>query len=134
MRFQSAVPNRHGRYPGIFALANGLARDRLLTPEDHQRWRGANDRMNAAYAHPTQTDPQCYDPQLHPHAAAWFKTEPAADLIAQTRFYCDLLDRYDVPWVELRTTRPGRIHFEDDVQVVTTPWLYPDDWFFRPTG
>ncbi|WP_164488335.1 MULTISPECIES: hypothetical protein [unclassified Plantibacter] len=39
VRFQSAVPNRQGRYPGVFAMANGLhASGRLsekrLTYED----------------------------------------------------------------------------------------------------
>lgn len=92
MRFQSATPNRRGRYPGVFALANGLAEEGLLAAADRQLWRQANDRV--------------------------------------TGFYLDLLDRYDVPWVELRTSAPGPIHYEDRVQVVTTPWAYPEDWPF----
>lgn len=59
---------------------------------------------------------------------AWFKLEGGGHLIELTGFY--LLDRYDVPWVELRTSAPGRIHYEDRVQVVTTPWAYPEDWPF----
>ncbi len=42
----------------------------------------------------------------------------------------ELLDRYDVRWVELRTNTPGRITYEDDVQVVAVPFSYPDDWPF----
>jgi len=35
--------------------------------------------------------------------------------------YLDLLDRYQVGWIERRSDNPGRIRYEDDVQVVVTP-------------
>jgi len=33
-----------------------------------------------------------------------------------------------VPWTELRTRTPGRITYEDDVQVVAVPYTYDADW------
>lgn len=39
VRFQSAVPNRRGAFPGVFALANGLAGDGRLSAEDLRLWR-----------------------------------------------------------------------------------------------
>jgi hypothetical protein len=44
--------------------------------------------------------------------------------------YLDLLDHYGVRWGELRTSSPGRIVYEDDVQVVTVPYRHPDKWPF----
>ncbi len=79
-RFQSAVPNRHGRFPGLFALANGLREQRRLSP------------------------------------------------------YLALLDRYDVAWVELRTTSPGRVTYADDVQIVAVPLTYPEHWPFSTSA
>lgn len=127
IRFQSAVPNRHGRYPGVFAMANGLARSGLLGPADGERLRAANAWMEIAYPDPTTITPDCYDPHANPGARAWFKGA-ASDLLEATRGYLSLLDRSGVGWVELRTAHPGRIVHEDAVQVVAVPYTYPDDW------
>ncbi len=132
VRFQSAVPNRRGRFPGVFALANGLASEGALSPADATWLREANDRANAAYADPTTVVPECYDANIHPGAAAWFRSS-ATDLLELTSSYLALLDRYDIPWVQLRTARPGRIVYADDVQVVAVPLAYPDDWPFATT-
>lgn len=117
VRFQSAVPNRHGRHPGVFAMANGLGMDRMLTPEDQLWLRAANDAANAAYVDPSAVAPDCYDATANPGARSWFKTD-AATLLGMTRDYLALLDRYGIAWVELRTSQPGRIVYEDGVQVV----------------
>lgn len=68
---------------------------------------------------------------INPGARAWFK-ESAVDLIEFTQTYLRLLDLHDIPWVELRTSRPGRITYEDDVQLVAVPLRYPEDWPFDP--
>lgn len=47
VRFQSAVPNRHGRFPGVFALTNGLGRGGVLSPQDHNWWVAENARADA---------------------------------------------------------------------------------------
>lgn len=127
VRHQSIVPNRSGRFPGVFALVNGLSKAALLTPEDAGWVRSSNQRANAAYADPTSSVADCYDPIVNPGARSWFRSS-ARDLLGLTRGYLDLLDRYEVRWVELRTSTPGRITYEDDVQVVAIPYAYPDAW------
>ena len=131
-RFQSAVPNRHGRFPGVFAMANGLAREGLLTPADHAWWAAENDRGDQLYPDPSTVDPACYDRTLNPGARAWFK-DTATELIAVTAEFLALLDRYGVRWVELRTASPGRITYEDGVQVVAVPHEHAADWPFPST-
>jgi len=135
IRFQSAVPNRHGRFPGVFALANGLAWDGVLSPEDHAWWVAKNARGDALYTDPTSVDPTVYDRTINPGARSWFKVT-AHELLSITSDYLRLLDRYGIPWVELRTASPGRRVYEDEVQVVAAPYTYVEDWRLggtRPT-
>ena len=127
VRFQSVVPNRRGRFPGVFALANGLARTGLLTQQDATWHRAANDRGNAMHTDPTTVTPDCYDPVLHPGARAWFRAS-ATELLDMAKDYLDLLDRYGVGWVELRTASPGRITYEDTVQCIAVPQTFAEDW------
>lgn len=122
LRFQSAVPNRRDRYPGVFAMANGLAHEGLLGPEDWTWWRAMNDRTNALYPDPEVVSPGTHEPDANPGARSWFKVGCRPVLLETTREYLDLLDRYRVPWHELRTSRPGRIVYEDPDQVVAVPY------------
>lgn len=133
IRFQSAVPNRHGRYPDVFAMANGLAAAGMLAANDLAWLRTANDNANRAYPDPTAVTPGCYDPAVNPGARSWFKIDAVA-LIALTRDYLALLDRAGIAWVELRTSSPGRIVHEDEVQVVAVPYVHPGDWPFPGNG
>lgn len=131
IRYQSAVPNRHGRFPGVFAMANGL-RDAGLLGEDDEQWlQSANNNATAAYADPTTVVPECYDAGLNPGARSWFKSE-STQLLDMTSAYLDLLDRRNVPWMALRTRSPGRLVYEDAVQVVAVPHTCPDHWPFQP--
>jgi hypothetical protein len=132
IRYQSAVPNRHGRFPGVFALANGLRDDGRLDATEAQWLRAANDHANATYVDPTTVAPDCYDPVLNRGARSWF-TSTAAELLEMTAPFLALLDRHDVPWAELRTRSPGRIVYEDAVQIVAVPQVYPADWPFTPS-
>ncbi|HEY0215401.1 MAG TPA: hypothetical protein VGC57_03295 [Cellulomonas sp.] len=129
IRFQSVVPNRHGRFPGVFALANGLAQAHRLSEEDVRWWRSANDRATAAYPDPERVAPGCYDPHRNPGARSWFRAD-ALDLLEMAREYLGLLDRYGVGWSELRTRTPGRVVYQDAVQVVAVPPTFEDDWPF----
>lgn len=104
VRFQSPAPNRHGRHPGVFALANGLRDAGRLSHDDVAWLRDANARR-------------------------WFRTS-ALHLLLLCEPYLALLDRYEVAWMEVRTTTPGRITDEDDVQVIAVPQAYPGDWPF----
>ncbi|WP_457964671.1 hypothetical protein M1E17_00485 [Arthrobacter sp. D1-29] len=121
VRYQASAPNARGRYPGIFALANGLARGGRLSGEDWASWRAANDHYDAAYTDPSTVDRSVYDPHINPSAQSWFKGS-AAHLLEGVAFYTDLLGRYDVGWQVLYSANPGKILYEDDVQVVVAPY------------
>ena len=67
VRYQASVPNGRGSYPGIFALANGLAKDGKLSSQDWASWRSANDHYNAAYTDPLTVD----GVDLRPYGQPW---------------------------------------------------------------
>jgi hypothetical protein len=121
VRYQASVPNGRGSYPGIFALANGLAKDGKLSSQDWDSWRSANDYYDAAYTDPSTVDRSIYDRAINPGAQSWFKCS-AAHLLTGVEFYTDLLTRYDVRWQVLYSDDPGRVLYEDDVQIVVAPY------------
>ncbi len=117
VRFQAAVPNRRGRYAGVFGLFNGLAREGVLT-EEQERFRQTNNAWYYAnYTNPSSVDPSVYDREIHPTAAAWFKSS-AVHLIDRLDGYLAILDDHGVGWVRLESADPGRIIYEDADQVV----------------
>ncbi|MGW4158217.1 hypothetical protein [Streptomyces sp. NPDC004788] len=121
IRFQGTTRSPRGHFPGVFALANGLAREGLLSAEEHRFWRAANDWYDAAYPDPSATDPTVYDPELHPGAVAWFKAT-ARHLLDRVPGYLDLLAAHGVACVRVESSDPGRVVYEDEVQVVAVPW------------
>ncbi|MFJ7996943.1 hypothetical protein ACIQ7D_07250 [Streptomyces sp. NPDC096310] len=122
IRFQSTTRSPRGHFPGVFALANGLARSGALTEEQWRFWRAGNDWYDANYPDPSTVAPLVYDTELHPGAVAWFKTSPeAAELIARLDGYLQLLTAHGIAWQELRSTDPGRVVYEDAYQVVVVP-------------
>jgi hypothetical protein len=120
VRFEATAPNSRGMRSGVFALANRLASTGLFTPADAAWHRAANTRADLLYRNPSFETPGCYDRTVNPGARAWFRSS-AAELLTMTRGYLELLDRYGVGWVEVRTDDPGRITHSDDVQVVAVP-------------
>ncbi|MEV8399579.1 hypothetical protein [Streptomyces niveus] len=121
VRFQSPTRSPRGHFPGIFALANGLARDGRLTPEQWRFWRTNNDWYDAAYPDPTKVDPSVYDHAVNPGAASWFKST-ADELLTRVPGYLDLLAAHDVACVRLHSAVvPGRVVYEDTTQVVVVP-------------
>ncbi|MFF8837397.1 hypothetical protein [Streptomyces sp. NPDC015130] len=120
VRFQATVRGPRGNFPGIFALANGLAREGRLSEQEYAFWRTNNDWYDTHYPDPSSTDPHVYDHELHPGAAAWFKTT-AAHLIDRVAGYLDLLAAHGVECERIESSAPGRIIYEDDVQVVVVP-------------
>ena len=120
VRFHAVSANARGTFPGVFALANGLASDGLLNDVDAAWLRRANDAGNDAYANPAATYPDVYDRALNPAAAAWFRVS-ATHLTHMVEGYLDLLARYGVAWAESRSDDPGRVIYSDDVQVVVVP-------------
>lgn len=120
VRYQSAEPNARGTQPGIFALANGLARTGELCDADLAWWRASNDALELVYIDPATVDPLIFDRAVHPRVSCWFK-EGSAHLLGAVAGYTTLLDRYAVPWVRLRAEDPGVVLYEDDDQVVVAP-------------
>ncbi|WP_020521487.1 hypothetical protein [Catelliglobosispora koreensis] len=117
IRFEATEANEHGRRVGIFGLANGLARSGKLSAEDWKWWRANNDWLDAAYADPGKVDATLFDKSVNPHVTCWFK-DSAGHLLERVPGYLALLDRYDVAWVEVRSSDPGVVLYEDDVQIV----------------
>ncbi len=120
IRFQAAVPNERGTYPGVFALTNGLAKSGALSDEDELWWRASNDWGNASYVDPSSVVPAAFDRDLNPGASSWFKIS-AVELVEYTRGYVSLLKRYDVHVAEVLSADPGTLVYEDDVQIVAVP-------------
>ncbi|MFJ8648861.1 hypothetical protein ACIRNI_22400 [Streptomyces sp. NPDC093546] len=121
VRFQGTSRGQRGHFPGVFALANGLAREGRLSEEEYRFWRAGNDWYDAAYPDPSATDPTVYDPDVNPGAVAWFKTT-AVHLVDRVSGYLDLLAAHGVACERVESSSPGRIVYEDDVQVVVVPW------------
>lgn len=120
LRYESATPDAHGLHPGVFMLANKLARTGQLTTTDWKWWRTNNDWLDAAYVNPATVDPSLFDKTKNPVVSCWFK-EGATHLLDRVPGYLDLLDRYGIGWAERRTSNPGTVLYEDDVQVLTRP-------------
>ena len=120
VRYEASKPNGRGLHPGIFALANGLAKDGRLSAEDWASWRSANDLSDAAYADPSTVDRSVYDRAINPSAQSWFR-RTATHLLTGVEFYTDLQHRYGVGWRVLYSNDPGRVLYEDDVQIGVAP-------------
>lgn len=121
IRYQASVPNHRGIYPGVFGLANVLAHKGKLNDTEWATWRSGNDWFNEAYPDPTKLNPDVYDPQVNPRAAAWFKGT-ATHLLERVDPYLELLKRHDVQVVRLISDDPGKIIYEDSVQIVVVPY------------
>ncbi|MCP3804834.1 hypothetical protein NLX83_36765 [Allokutzneria sp. A3M-2-11 16] len=117
LRYESPSPNARGAHTGVFGLANGLARAGTLSPDDWAWWRANNDWFDEAYPDPGKADPTLFDKSVHPVTACWFKPT-ATHLLERVPGYLALLDRYGVACVERTSTAPGRVLYEDDVQIV----------------
>lgn len=111
-------------------MTNGLRDHGLLDQADEEWVRRQNAHGNLAYTDPSTVVADCFDPVLNPGARSWFKDD-ASELLQMSHRYTRLLDKYEVPWVELRTQRPGRIVYEDAVQVVAVPYGHEEHWPLR---
>ncbi|OXY90602.1 hypothetical protein [Streptomyces sp. 2R] len=120
IRFQSPYRNRRGYFTGVFGLINTLAREGRLTAEQEAFRRSNNSWYNAAYTDPSTVDPTVYDHEINPGAAAWFKPT-ATHLLERVPGYLQVLTAHGVECQLVRSADPGRVIYEDDVQVVVVP-------------
>ncbi|QNE78922.1 hypothetical protein F0344_33900 [Streptomyces finlayi] len=126
IRFQAVAPNERGHFTGVFGLVNNLGRSgRLSAAEEHFRLL-ANKWFDEAYPDPSTVDPTVYDPAVNPGAAAWFK-ETATHLLERVDGYLDVLRTHGIACETLRSAAPGRVVYEDDVQIVVVPHLRSAD-------
>ncbi|MET9496189.1 hypothetical protein [Streptomyces sp. NPDC006552] len=120
VRYQAAAPDEHGRFKGLFGLVNNLGRAGRLSPEQERFRRENNAWYDGAYTDPSTVDPAVYDPAVHPGAAAWFKPS-ATHLFERIHGYLEILDAHGVRWTRVASADPGRVVYEDDVQIVVVP-------------
>ena len=123
LRFQSPHRNDRGRFTGVFGLVNNLARQGRLSEEQEAFRRLNNKWYDAAYTDPSTVDPTVYDDEVNPGAAAWFKPS-ATHLLARVPGYLEILSAHGVDCQVLRSTDPGRVVYEDDVQIVVVPYAH----------
>ncbi|ANJ08209.1 hypothetical protein [Streptomyces parvulus] len=121
VRFQSPHRNSRGHFTGLFGLVNNLARAGRLSDEQEAFRRSNNTWYDAAYTDPSTVDPTVYDDEINPGAAAWFKPS-AAHLLARVPGYLEILRAHGVACRSLRSADPGRVIYEDDVQIVVVPY------------
>ncbi|GAA1723289.1 hypothetical protein GCM10009809_18960 [Isoptericola hypogeus] len=132
VRFQSPLPGKRGVHTGVFGLTNLLGRSGQLTPDERAAWRSGNDWYNAAYPDPTDIDPTVYDEIVNPRASAWFK-ETATHLLERVPPYLEILRAHGVECVRVETGDPGRVIYEDAVQIVVVPHDPSASTSFHPT-
>ena len=123
LRFQSPHRNDRGRFTGVFGLVNNLAREGRLSEEQEAFRRLNNKWYDAAYTDPSTVDPTVYDDEVNPGAAAWFKPS-ATHLLARVPGYLEILAAHGVDCQVLRSTDPGQVVYEDDVQIVVVPYAH----------
>ncbi|WP_336086784.1 hypothetical protein [Nocardia sp. SSK8] len=120
VRFQAVEPNRHGLFPGVFALVNGLSSEGRLSVEQERFRRSGNDWFTDHLVNPYEADRRVYDRERHPGAAAWFRST-ALPMIDRVSGYLDILDRHGIGWERLDSNDPGIILYEDPQQIVALP-------------
>lgn len=120
VRFQAAQRNRRGHFTGVFGLINTLAKQGKLTDEEELFRRSNNSWYNEAYPDPSTVDSTVYDHEVNPGAAAWFKPS-ATHLIEHVSGYLEILTAHGVECRTVRSADPGRVIYEDEVQIVVVP-------------
>ncbi|MET7278607.1 hypothetical protein ABZS29_10295 [Kribbella sp. NPDC005582] len=118
VRFQSPVPDRHGRRIGLFGLVNMLGKRGLLTAAEEEFRRTTNAWYDATYTDPSTVDPAVYG--ANPLAAAWFRTT-AVELLGPVPQYLAILAAHNLPCERFTSDDPGRVLYEDEHQVVVVP-------------
>ncbi|WP_346843791.1 hypothetical protein [uncultured Rothia sp.] len=106
-------------------MANGLAHAGRLTETEYNLWKLTNACLDDAY-----TSPYIYKKLPDAGLTSWYIEGTAPHLLDSMSFYTELLDRYGIPWREVRSSNPGEIVYRDDVQVVIRPFTHEKHWVF----
>jgi hypothetical protein len=125
IRYQGRNADAQGRFLGIFALVNTLAKQGKLTADQEQFRRANNDWYDATYPDPGAADPDIYDSDINAGANAWYKTT-AQHLITRVDGYLEILTSHRIDYERLETCHPpGRVIYEDEDQIVVVPHQPP---------
>jgi hypothetical protein len=120
VRWRGTEPSRSGLLSGVFAHVNSLFLHGLLSDEDVAFRETHNAWYHQHVPVPTEVDPTVYDRALNPGAVSWFRST-ATDCIARVAGCLAILDGHGIPWERVRTTDPGLVLYEDELQVVARP-------------
>ncbi|MFJ9621132.1 hypothetical protein [Streptomyces sp. NPDC101181] len=131
VRFQSPNRNNRGHFTGVFGLVNNLAREGRLSAAEETFRRHHNRWYDAVYTDPSTVAPDVYDDEVNPGAAAWFKPS-ATHLLARVHGYLEILSTHGVDCRELWSADPGRVVYEDEVQIVVVPYGRDEPTASRP--
>ncbi|WP_256839787.1 hypothetical protein [Ornithinimicrobium faecis] len=121
------MPNLRGTHPGIFAMLRGLRLSGRLSDADAELAEGFVGRSYALH-----DEPPASVFETEPRALSWFIEDDgpaAADLLDLALDVTALLERYGIHTQDVRCAHPGRVTYQDAVQVVAVPWTAAD-WPF----
>ncbi len=122
IRFQSPHRNSRGDFTGVFSVSSTIWRGRAGSRRNKKPSAAANNRWyDAAYPNPSTVDPDIYDDDINPGAAAaWFKPS-ATHLLDRVPGYLEILSAHGIDCRALRSVDPGRVVYEDAAQIVVVP-------------
>lgn len=117
LRYQSTHPSPSGRFPGVFAIVNGLAFSGSLSENEQHWWQISNKWFEMHLTNPAKMDRWVFARSIRPYTSSWFRSS-AVEFVQRTGGYLDILEQHGVDWVELQSTDPGPIVYSDEFQVV----------------
>lgn len=133
LRFQAVEASPSGRFPGVFALVNGLGFADRLSESERQWWKANNDWFETHLTDPATIDSTVFERSTHPQTSSWFRHE-ADRFIQRAHGYLNILDEHGVAWIELCSNEPGPILYSDEVQIVVAAVHDPGSLGPRVTG
>ena len=121
VRFAVERRNRSSQEPeGIFHAARRLWESGYLAPNEVKTYLEVRAWFNSRLEKPERFS-RSTNPQAHPHAVSWFKSN-AAEHIAQAKRLAELLENHGIRVQRITTDRPGYVVFEDEHQVTAEPF------------
>ena len=117
-RIHVSYTGKTGKLVGIFGACWHLKQAGKLLAEEIQLLEDID-----AWYDEYLPNPAFYDDGNPQKAITWFKDTPDARQLAERLSQLtQLLDKYEVPYKESRTSDPGAIIYEDEYQVAVTDW------------